>query len=489
VNVSLAPDADDIEDLAGNDLFPAQWSFTVNIPVNPQPPVLDPIGNQTMPSSTSDLVLTLSATDPNNDPLTYTAVAQSIEYYLDQTLTLGFDGNYYLNYLGKQEKWMTSPGNTWHYITPDGKLYRWLGGNGSNDPLIETVSTANYANPALLHNAAANNAPATVSVSGNQLTINPHDSYMGKFAVTVTVHDGTGRSDFETFLVNVLSTGPDTTPPAIVSRTPADGATVATADIHIDVQFSEPVTGVDATDLVLTGAGAAGANVGSPTHIGNNTYRWSITGLVNGAVNVSLAADANDIEDAAGNDLAPQNWAFTVAIQEVQQPPVLDPIGTQTMPTTQDTKQVTLSASDPNAGDTLTFTAVAQSIEYELDQQLGLGFDGNYYLNWGGLQEKWMTGPGGAWFYIKPDGTLWRWHGGAATNATLIDTVSTAAYANPALLHNAQPNNAPAIVSIAGNILTLNPNGGFIGSFFVTVTVHDGHGNSDSEKIRVNVTA
>jgi hypothetical protein len=36
--------------------------------------------------------------------------------------------------------------------------------------------------------------------------------------------------------------------------------------------------------------------------------------LVTGALNVSLAPDANDIEDLVGNDLAPLSWSYTVTI-------------------------------------------------------------------------------------------------------------------------------------------------------------------------------
>ena len=42
--------------------------------------------------------------------------------------------------------------------------------------------------------------------------------------------------------------------------------------------------------------------------------RIPITGLVDGALNISLAPNANDIEDAAGNDLANLTWSYTVAL-------------------------------------------------------------------------------------------------------------------------------------------------------------------------------
>jgi len=455
-----------------------------------QPPVLAAIGNQTMPSSTQNLVLQLGATDPNNDPLTFTAQAQSFAYHVDQTLGLTFNGNYDQNWGGRNEKWMLGTGNQYYYIVPDGRLFRWLGSaNLSNDPLVETLDAGHWQNPALLHDAAATNAPAAVSVNGSALTINPNDGFTGRFVVTANVSDGQGGSDSETFTVTVQSAGQDTTPPVITNRNPGPGGTVTSSTANLDITFSEAVVGVDVTDLVLTGAGAAGASLASPLHLGGNLWRFTVSNLQNGLVIANLASDPNDIEDAAGNDLGASSWSFNVSIGTASQPPVLAPIGTQTMPTTQDTKQVTLSASDPN-NDPLTFSATAHSLAYELDQTLNLTFNGNYDQNWGGRNEKWMQGNGGVWYYIVPDGRLFRWLGsGNLANDPLIDTLDASYWNNPALLHNATPTPVPAVVSVAGNVLTLNPNNGFSGAFYVTVTVSDGNGGSDFEKFRVNVTA
>jgi len=43
--------------------------------------------------------------------------------------------------------------------------------------------------------------------------------------------------------------------------------------------------------------------------------------------------------------------------------------------------------------------------------QLGLYTTGNEHFNWGGLEEKWLKGNGGVWYYITPNGDLFRWHG------------------------------------------------------------------------------
>jgi hypothetical protein len=185
-------------------LAPTSWSFTVNLPATQSPPVLSPIGDQTMSTLQDTLTLNLTATDPDNDTLTFSVTAQSIEYHLDQTLGLvTVGGNEYFNYGGFNEKWMTGSGNTDYYITPDGKLYRWLGGFLANDPLVDQASVAAYTNTTLLHSAQPNNAPATVTVNGGTLVINPNAGFRGKFVVTVTVSDGHGNTDSETFRVNV----------------------------------------------------------------------------------------------------------------------------------------------------------------------------------------------------------------------------------------------------------------------------------------------
>ena len=44
-----------------------------------------------------------------------------------QKLQLLRSGQEFLNWGGQQEKWLTTASGQWHYITPDGRLYRWEG--------------------------------------------------------------------------------------------------------------------------------------------------------------------------------------------------------------------------------------------------------------------------------------------------------------------------------------------------------------------------
>jgi hypothetical protein len=107
----------------------------------------------------------------------------------------------------------------------------------------------------------------------------------------------------------------DRTLPTIVTRTPVANSTVT--NVHeITVIFSEPVTGVDAADLLVNG-GAAFAMSGSGT-----SYTFQISQPASGAVNVSWATNNNIFDVAvtpnAFNRTAPgAAWSFTLDTRAV----------------------------------------------------------------------------------------------------------------------------------------------------------------------------
>lgn len=102
--------------------------------------------------------------------------------------------------------------------------------------------------------------------------------------------------------------------PEVTARTPIPGTDITTSEVHLDVEFSEAVQGVDASDLVLTGTAAGAAEVGQPTDQGGDVWRFPVTGLVTGELAVSLAPDVDDIEDLAGNGLANLAWSYNVDV-------------------------------------------------------------------------------------------------------------------------------------------------------------------------------
>ncbi|WCJ59442.1 Ig-like domain-containing protein [Fontisphaera persica] len=94
-------------------------------------------------------------------------------------------------------------------------------------------------------------------------------------------------------------TTPDTLAPSVVSIVPLPGTTVARLD-QITIIFSEPVTGVDAADLLVNSRPAR-----SVTGSGAGPYVFSYLAPSNGVVEVRWAAAANIV------DLAPQPNLFS----------------------------------------------------------------------------------------------------------------------------------------------------------------------------------
>jgi hypothetical protein len=131
---------------------------------------------------------------------------------------------------------------------------------------------------------------------------------------------------------------------------------------------------------------------------------------------------------------------------------------------------VTLSASDP-AGNPITYSASVQSQAFQLKTTHGFFTDGNLWFNWGGRNEKWfkgvVSGPNQGWYFILPSGAIFSWDGSSSATGTQIATIETAYYTNPSLLYNATPGGS---TSLAGAVLTVRPDPGFVGKLFVTAT-------------------
>ena len=111
-------------------------------------------------------------------------------------------------------------------------------------------------------------------------------------------------------------TTPDIVPPSLAAggTVPVPGSTLTTGSAVFELAFSEQVNGVDAGDLILTGDAATGALVHPPVQGPGTTWCFPVAGLTDGTLTVTLAPDPDDIEDNAGNDLAPIEWEYEVTI-------------------------------------------------------------------------------------------------------------------------------------------------------------------------------
>jgi hypothetical protein len=166
------------------------------------PPSLATIPDQTVPASQLSLDVPLSVTNPGGDPLTFTAVGQSLAYVLTQSTGTLTYASPWDNWGGRSEKWLQSASGQWYFILPTGELDVWDGGMGAHGTALGNVGSSYYADPTRLTNPPANQPHATFSFSGSTLTVTRDPAWDSAFVVTVTVDNGHG-TDSKTFAVFV----------------------------------------------------------------------------------------------------------------------------------------------------------------------------------------------------------------------------------------------------------------------------------------------
>ena len=396
-------------------------------------------------------------------------------------------------------------------LAVDNETIAEAGGVATFTATLSATSTSDVTIDLGITGTAANAADYTAS--GNQIVI-AAGSTSG--SITVTAIDDTLDEEDETVVVDITNVtgatgsgvaittitdddelGPNVTlavdPAAIpeaggVATLTATLSEVLTSDVVVDLAYSGTATGgtdytASATQLTI----AAGATTASAT----------ISALQDTEVEVDETVIV-DITVTGAAENGEQQVTVTIGDDDgVNDPPDLENPGDQSFAETQDTFDVTLVATDPNPGDTLTYSATVEGGELYLDQTLDLNFTGDFFTNFSGLttagrfelNEKWLLGGDGrTWYYIEPSGDFYRWLGSGVLNREFVAQVSTAAYDDPALLYDAQPGGvtSPVTASVVNNVVTLDPPAGFTGSFTVVATVSDGE-RTDIEMFLVQV--
>jgi len=179
-------------------------------------PALVHLADQAMSHRQDTLTVSLSGSDPNGDPLSYSAAVLPVDplaqqaYDLNQQLHLHYVPNID-NLHGSQEKWLQAAGGELYALLPNGDLRHWVGWM-SLSPVVAQFSPLYYATPALLCDAQPPSAmlgsnDVTLSVQGNQLAIQPRAGTLGICRVNVAVSDG-ALSAADAFLLTVTNTAP-----------------------------------------------------------------------------------------------------------------------------------------------------------------------------------------------------------------------------------------------------------------------------------------
>jgi hypothetical protein len=295
-----------------------------------------------------------------------TTTLQTLPLILDQTLNLHFGGSYHQDYGGANEKWVLGDAG-WHFIKPTGELFRWDGAASSaTGTLIAALDPLFWEQPALLHDHAdAFSLDQTLDLA---FTGSYSQNYGGANEKWVLGSDGwyfikpTGEL-FRWDGVPNLATGTfiDSLAPLFWQQP---------AFLHDTVKQTLPVLLNQAFNLRFTGSYSqdyGGANekwvLGDDGWYfikpNGDLFRWDGTA---GAASGTLVAY-----------LAPVFWEKPELLHE----------------------------------------SVHQPLPVVLDQSLQLNFTGSYSQNYGGAGERWLVGANNTWYFIKPNGELWRWDGTA----------------------------------------------------------------------------
>jgi subtilisin family serine protease len=195
-------------------------------------PVLQAIGAKSVAPGKATVV-TLNATDADNDPIAYTAQvigsSASQAYQLKQQLSLSFNDSYYFNAWGQNEKWLGGANGAWYCILPNGEFRRWSGSMGATlQPanLVATFDASYHADPSLLFDAqAASGAQPTLSIAGRQLTIQAPAGASGSYQIRVTASDGKATAQ-QVFALTITNSKPVLQPIANQAIAPGKSQTI-----------------------------------------------------------------------------------------------------------------------------------------------------------------------------------------------------------------------------------------------------------------------
>jgi len=163
----------------------ATCTTSFNVTISNQPPSITQTPDQTMASGQNQLVLPITATNPDNVALTYSALAGNMGYIFKQQYNLSLPGSLNLNYGGTQEIWLKGNtnqyGNSWYFLQPDGHFFAWNGtANKATGTSLANLDPIFYTRPDLIYNAQDQSLAYVLNQTLNlTFTGNYHQNYGG----------------------------------------------------------------------------------------------------------------------------------------------------------------------------------------------------------------------------------------------------------------------------------------------------------------------
>jgi hypothetical protein len=339
---------------------------------------------------------------------------------LDSNYGFQSNGRYFESWVGLSEKWIRDESNTWFLITPDGTVFQWNGSkaNASSSTVIANLDASFHADPRKLTD------PPVDSGSGNDAgTDGGNEGNAGE--QDGSGQDGSGQDG------SAQDGGDQNSGATDGSEQGGSGGSAQGGDNQSGDQGDNQGGGSEDRGEQENGSQNDGSQDGRSQDNGSQDNGSQDNGSQDGGsqddgANVDGAQDG-DSQDGGSQDADGQDGSE------------------------QDHGEQDGGGQDAGGAKSLSQRA------YELDQQLGLRFRRSYYPNFAGLGEKWIASDSGQWYFITPDGSLYRWNGSRwnASASELVATLDSTFHANPGQLHDAPQ----ASVLVAASEEAVNPTG------------------------------
>lgn len=350
------------------------------------------------------------------------------------TLDLQFRNSYYEGVGGLQERWLFSETSGWYYITPAGHLYRWNGKPFSDQApltgtLIDSPGPDYYTDPTRL----AGYRPGQSDPEDGPARTD-FGNYLG-----YTVQGRVWLDHFPDSLRNEELQAPGQVPHTAL----ADDESWLYDQDH-DAWFILDADGAPRFWGFTDDPNFEAAYPEFPNHFpvvrepwlnGRTVELLDSTGSVV-ASTVTASIDRN--EDGVLQHETERGWFVfdDVAPGDYRIRTIVDDPWEQTAPT-----------SD------------YQQLAVQLKEQFGFRTTTKDFENWGGLNERWLVDRDNRWYYILPDGRLYRWQVGTGPSSgglqgELIAGFTPAYHAHLRLLTH--PDVSLAELSVGGNIATID---------------------------------
>ena len=225
---------------------------------------------------------------------------------------------------------------------------------------LSLTATATDGDNDTLEFTLAGTPPSGASItSGGAFSWTPSESQDGTHTTTIQVEDGNGGIDFETITVTVIEVNADPVLASVGSRSVDELASLAFTATATD---GDVIGGTaDTLEFSLVGA-PTGASINQNT----GAFSWTPSESQDGTHAITI-----QVEDGAG---ATDSEAVTVTVSEVNEDPVLNPIGPKSV-NQLETLTFTATASDGDVtggtADTLEFSLVGAPTGASINQNTG----------------------------------------------------------------------------------------------------------------------